>query len=83
MIHNHKMQNKKKLPLRTGVGVVVLNSNNEVFVAKRKDNPINKWQMPQGGVDKNERLIDAMKRELREETSIQNIKLIKELDYWL
>tara|TARA_B100000579_G_scaffold135492_1_gene109814 strand:+ start:7784 stop:8272 length:489 start_codon:yes stop_codon:yes gene_type:complete len=83
LIHNHKMQNKKKLPLRTGVGVVVLNSNNEVFVAKRKDNPINKWQMPQGGVDKNERLIDAMKRELREETSIQNIKLIKELDYWL
>ena len=73
----------KKLPLRTGVGIVVLNLENKVFVGKRKDNPFDKWQMPQGGVDLNEPLLEAMKRELLEETSIKNIKILKELDYWL
>jgi len=71
------------LPLRIGVGAIVLNNNNHVFVGKRKDNPINKWQMPQGGVEKNEDLLDAMKRELYEETSITSIKVLKELDNWL
>jgi len=75
--------NKKILPLRIGVGVIVLNNENKVFVGKRKDNPIDKWQMPQGGVDKNENLLAAMKRELHEETSIKNIKILKELDEWL
>ena len=70
------------LPLRIGVGAIVLNKNNLVFVGKRKDNPINKWQMPQGGVNKNEDLVVAMKRELNEETSIKNIKILKELDEW-
>ena len=74
---------KKILPLRTGVGIVVLNSKNEVFVAKRKDNPIDKWQMPQGGVDTGEDLQSAMYRELLEETSISHIKIIRVLDYWL
>ncbi len=76
------MINKKTLPLRTGVGVVVLNNNNKVFVGKRKDNPIDKWQMPQGGVNNNENFLNAMKRELDEETSIKNIKILKELDGW-
>ena len=73
----------KRLPLRTGVGIIVLNSENKVFVGKRIDNISDKWQMPQGGVDKNENYTDAMKRELKEETSISNIRIIKELDYWL
>jgi len=71
------------LPLRTGVGIVVLNSKNKVFVGKRKDNPFDKWQMPQGGVDSDESLFEAMKRELKEETSIENIKVLKEFDQWL
>ena len=71
------------LPLRTGVGVIVINKENKVFVGKRKDNPIDKWQMPQGGVDKGEELVDAMRRELKEETSIKNIEIIKEIDGWL
>ena len=71
------------LPLRTGVGIVVLNSKNQVFVGKRKDNPFDKWQMPQGGVDQNEPLLVAMKRELEEETSIKNIEVLKEFDKWL
>ena len=71
---------KEKLPMRIGVGIIVLNSQNQVFVGKRKDNPGDKWQMPQGGVDKGESYINAMKRELFEETSIRSIKILKELD---
>ena len=70
----------KKLPLRKGVGVVLLNSENKVFVAKRIDNPKNFWQMPQGGVDNNEDFLSAALRELKEETSINKVELIKELD---
>ena len=75
--------NNKILPFRTGVGIAVLNSQNKVFVGKRKDNPFDKWQMPQGGVDSNEPLLQAMKRELLEETSIKNIEVLKEFDQWL
>ena len=75
--------NNKLLPLRIGVGAIVLNNENKVLVGKRKDNPIDKWQMPQGGVEKNEDYIDAMKRELREETSVTSIKILKEFDEWL
>ena len=70
----------KKLPLRTGVGIVVLNKNNQVFVARRIDNNKNFWQMPQGGVDKNEDYLAAAYRELEEETSIKNVDLVGELD---
>ena len=69
-----------ELPLRSGVGIIVLNKNNKVFVAKRIDNPKNFWQMPQGGVDKGEDFLKAAYRELEEETSIKNVELIKELD---
>ena len=68
------------LPYRSGVGIVVLNKNNKVFVARRIDNPKNFWQMPQGGVDKNEDFLTAAFRELDEETSIKSVELIKELD---
>ena len=70
----------KNLPLRSGVGIVVLNKTNKVFVAKRIDNPKNFWQMPQGGVDSGEDFLSAAYRELEEETSIKNVELISELD---
>ena len=73
---------QNELPLRLGVGIIVLNKENKVFVGKRKDNPINKWQMPQGGVDRGENLVNAMKRELKEETSIRSIEILKELEGW-
>ena len=72
-----KFQN---LPLRSGVGIVILNKENKIFVAKRIDNPKNFWQMPQGGVDKDEDFLSAAYRELEEETSIKDVELIREID---
>ena len=69
-----------KLPLRKGVGIVLLNKENKIFVAKRIDNPKNFWQMPQGGVDENENYHEAALRELKEETSVERVELIKEID---
>ena len=77
------MSNKKELPLRLGVGIILLNHKNNIFVGKRIDNPKDSWQMPQGGVDQNENFLEAAKRELEEETSIKSVKIIKELNNWL
>ena len=77
------MKNNKNLPLRIGVGIILLNHENKVFVGKRIDNPQSFWQMPQGGVDKNEDFLQAAKRELKEETGIKSVELIKELNDWL
>ena len=70
----------KSLPLRIGVGIILLNKSNKVFVAKRIDNPKNFWQMPQGGVNDGEDYLTAAFRELYEETSIKEVELIKEID---
>ena len=70
----------KMLPLRSGVGIIVLNNENKVFVAKRIDNPKNYWQMPQGGINKDEDFYTAALRELKEETSIISVKLVKEIE---
>ena len=76
------MNDHKELPLRIGVGIVVLNKKNKIFVGKRIDNPKNFWQMPQGGVEQNENLLLAAKRELEEETGIKSVELVKELKEW-
>ena len=68
------------LPLRKGVGVALLNKNNQIFVAKRIDNPKDFWQMPQGGIDKGEKALEAALRELKEETGIESVKLIREIN---
>ena len=87
------MSNNNDLPLRLCAGIALLNNENKVFVGKRIDlnmniypgiNNVEKyWQMPQGGIDKDENFYDAAKRELEEETGIKSVKLIKELNEWL
>ena len=77
------MNVNNQLPLRIGVGIVLLNNENNIFVGKRIDNPQNSWHMPQGGVDHNEDFLQAARRELEEETGIKSVKLIKALDGWL
>ena len=77
------MIKNKILPLRIGVGIILLNEENKVFVGKRIDNPSKFWQMPQGGVNKNESTLNVAKRELEEETGIKSVEIIKELDEWL
>ena len=76
------MESKKELPLRLGVGIILLNNKNQILVGKRIDNPRSSWQMPQGGVNKEEKFLIAAKRELEEETGVKTVKLIKELDEW-
>ena len=77
------MDKFSNLPLRKGVGIVVLNKKNKIFVAKRIDNPKNFWQMPQGGIDGNEDYLSAALRELEEETSIKSVELLKEIDEFI
>ena len=69
-----------ELPLRKGVGIILLNRENKVFVAKRIDNPKNFWQMPQGGIDEGEKYYEAALRELKEETSVTSVELVEEID---
>ena len=73
----------ENLPLRDGVGIIVINNDNKIFVAKRIDNPKNYWQMPQGGVDSGENYYQAALRELEEETSIKNIEFVKEIEWYI
>ena len=73
-------KNFSELPLRKRVGIILLNDENKVFVAKRIDNPKNFWQMPQGGIDEGEDYYEAALRELKEETSVVSVKLIQEID---
>ena len=59
---------------------MILNTKNQILVGKRLDNPSGYWQMPQGGIDEGEDSLSAAYRELKEETSITKVELIKELD---
>ena len=77
------MKNNKELPLRIGVGIILLNHKKNILVGKRIDNPKNFWQMPQGGVNQNENYLQAAKRELEEEMGVKSVELIKELNDWL
>ena len=55
---------------RRGVGVMLLNRDNLVWVGRRIDNSDEAWQMPQGGLDPGEEPWDGALREVGEETGI-------------
>ncbi|MBI5530364.1 MAG: WecB/TagA/CpsF family glycosyltransferase [Candidatus Doudnabacteria bacterium] len=88
-------------PLRPNAAVVLLNSENQVMICRR--NPAdfrvdmtgeatqgereNYWQFPQGGIDRNEDIVQAAARELMEETNITQVKHLytsarKNIYYW-
>ena len=69
---------------RRGVGIFLINKNNQLWVGKRIDFKNDYWQMPQGGIDKDENPKQAMIRELSEEVGIKkNYEILMELDGWL
>jgi putative (di)nucleoside polyphosphate hydrolase len=70
------------LPYRDGVGIMLLNRDGLVFVAKRIDMTSEAWQMPQGGIDAGETPLQAAWRELKEETGTDRAVLIKESPKW-
>ena len=67
-------------PYRKCVGMMILNNSKEILVGKRIDHPSGFWQMPQGGIDRGENFYEAALRELKEETSIVSVELIKEIE---
>lgn len=80
---NNDNVNTKDLPYRFGVGAVLLNADNQVFVAKRIDTPGDAWQMPQGGIDKGEEPAKTVFRELKEEIGTDNAEILAESPDWL
>ena len=63
--------------------MMILNDLNEILVARRLDHPSGFWQMPQGGIDKNEIPEQAVWREMMEEIGTNNAKIIKISSHWL
>ena len=67
---------------RLGVGIILLNEEKKVFVGKRIDIKSEAWQMPQGGINKDEKIENAAYRELYEETGIKKAKIILRSKKW-
>ena len=76
------MSKTHDLPYRLGVGAVLLNAEGRVLVAERIDTP-GAWQMPQGGIDKDEDPSEAVFRELAEEIGTADADIVAETDGWL
>ena len=68
------MIEKRDLPYRLGVGLVIVRADKKIFTGRRLDNT-SAWQMPQGGIDKNEIPLETAYREMAEETGISKNKV--------
>lgn len=79
---SEKSSEKPDYLYRSGVGIMIVNKDRQIFVGKRIDNHSDAWQMPQGGLDAGESEDSAMLRELREETGIieDHVRLLKKSD---
>lgn len=73
----------ESLGYRPCVGMMVFNHRRKVFVGQRLDNPIDAWQMPQGGIDEGEDPRAAAIRELSEEIGTANVEIVAETEDWL
>ncbi len=70
------------LPFRPGVGMMIIDKNDRVFVGKRVDSKANGWQMPQGGIDLGETPSTAALREMAEEIGSDKGEIIAESKRW-
>jgi putative (di)nucleoside polyphosphate hydrolase len=68
---------------RLGVGIMLLNSHDEVLVGRRTRTQGEAWQMPQGGISEGEQPLNAALRELREEIGSDNVEVLAESNVWL
>ncbi len=71
-----------KLPYRPGVGMMIIDSQNRIFVGKRIDTKISAWEMPQGGINIGETPSVAALREMLEEIGCNKGSIIAESKFW-
>eukprot|EP00899_Mesostigma_viride_P001848 jgi/Mesvir1/11664/Mv00061-RA.1 len=83
-VTNVKTSDKPDPAYRLNVGICLV-KDNKVFLAKRRKQPQNGWQMPQGGIDEGEDVKEAALRELFEETGVKpkHVEILAELPQWL
>jgi putative (di)nucleoside polyphosphate hydrolase len=74
---------REERPYRKGVGIMLVNERNLVFVGRRADTPGDAWQMPQGGIDDGETPRAAALRELKEEVGTDKAEIVAESRDWL
>lgn len=77
------MTSKTDLPYRPCVGIMLLNTDNQVFVARRIDQQVEAWQMPQGGIDAGEDPETAVFREMKEEIGTDNAEVVAVTEGWI
>ena len=77
------MRTRAALGYRPGVGLMLVNGEGRVFVARRIDTPGKAWQMPQGGINEDESPPQAALRELKEEIGTDKARIIAESKAWL
>ena len=76
---------------RPNVGVLLFNRAGEIWVGRRisdfadlgEDRDAYRWQMPQGGIDNGENVVDAAFRELKEETGVSSARLLTVTPGWM
>lgn len=77
-----------ELPVRPGVGILLFNRFGHIWVGRRVpkwfgDKSSYIWQLPQGGINRGEKPVEAALRELKEETSVTSVELLAEASDWL